>query len=127
MWLGLADDVASVRPYEGLAPLWEMVARSAYAQLRHSPPLLALTVAGLLLVYAAPPVTAAAGAPAGAAAWALMTVSYLPMVRYHRQPWWVAPTLPAVAVLYLLMTVDSAVRHHRGRGARWKGRTYART
>ncbi|MEU1166977.1 hypothetical protein ABZ372_44335, partial [Streptomyces sp. NPDC005921] len=25
-----------------------------------------------------------------------------------------------------LMTVDSAVQHYRGRGAAWKGRTYAR-
>ncbi|MDT0381228.1 glycosyltransferase [Streptomyces sp. DSM 42041] len=127
VWLGLAGEVASVRPYEGLAPLWAMVARSAYAQLRHSRSLLAVTVAGLLLVYVAPPATALAGHAVGWAAWALMTLSYLPAVRYHRVPWWVVLTLPAVAVLYLLMTVDSAVRHHRGAGAAWKGRTYAGT
>ncbi len=127
IWLGLADGVASVRPYDGLAPLWAMVARSAYAQLRNSPLLLAGTLPGLALVYLVPPVTALAGSLPGAVAWAVMTGTYLPMVRYHRQPWWVAVTLPAVAALYLLMTVDSALRHHRGRGAAWKGRTYART
>ena len=37
-----------------------------------------------------------------------------------------APLLPLTALLYLLMTVDSAVRHHLGQGAAWKGRTYAR-
>ncbi|MBC7267369.1 MAG: glycosyltransferase, partial [Streptomyces sp.] len=49
IWLGLADRVDSVRPYPRLHDLWGMVARSAYAQLRHSPLLLAGTVAGLVL------------------------------------------------------------------------------
>jgi hypothetical protein len=49
----------------------------------------------------------------------------VPMLRYYRQPPWRALALPATAALYLLMTIDSALRHHRGRGAAWKGRTYA--
>ncbi|MFJ8074212.1 glycosyltransferase [Streptomyces sp. NPDC096176] len=134
IWLGLADRVDSVRPYPRLADLWRMVSRSAYAQLRHSPPLLAGTVAGLALVYLAPPAALCAGlwahdpaaAWAGGLAWAVMTGTYLPMLRYYRQPPLLALTLPFTAVLYLLMTVDSAVQHYRGRGAAWKGRTYAR-
>ncbi|MFD0373238.1 glycosyltransferase [Streptomyces sp. NPDC127114] len=134
IWLGLAERVDSVRPYPGLAELWRMVSRSAYAQLRHSPLVLAGTVAGLALVYLAPPVTLLAGliagdrpaAWAGGLAWAVMAGTYLPMLRYYRQPPWLAPLLPFTALLYLLMTVDSAVQHHRGRGAAWKGRTYAR-
>lgn len=55
-----------------------------------------------------------------------MTVTYVPMLRYYRQPLWLAPLLPVTAFLYLLMTVDSAVQHYRGRGAAWKGRTYTR-
>ncbi|MFV2121725.1 glycosyltransferase, partial [Streptomyces sp. Act-28] len=51
LWLGLAEHVESVRPYPRLADLWRMVARSAYAQLRHNGLLLAATVAGLALVY----------------------------------------------------------------------------
>ncbi|MFE4693040.1 glycosyltransferase [Streptomyces sp. NPDC056749] len=134
IWLGLADRVDSVRPYPRLADLWDMVARSAYAQLRHSPVLLAGTVLGLGLVYVAPPVTLVTGlltgdpvaAVAGGAAWAVMAGTYVPMLGYYRQPLWPALLLPFTAVLYLLMTVDSAVRHHRGLGAAWKGRTYAR-
>ncbi|NEC29450.1 glycosyl transferase family 2, partial [Streptomyces sp. SID8111] len=80
------------------------------------------------------PLAVAAGAAAGdgpaaalgAAAWLVMAGTYLPMLRYYRQPWWLAPLLPFTASLYLLMTVDSAVQHRRGRGAAWKGRTYAR-
>ncbi|MBA9044210.1 hopene-associated glycosyltransferase HpnB [Streptomyces phaeogriseichromatogenes] len=134
VWLGLADRVDSVRPYPRLGDLWRMVSRSAYAQLRHSPPLLLGTVAGLALVYLVPPVAVLAGAAAGsgpvagvgALAWAVMAGTYLPMLRYYRQPLWLAPLLPYTAFLYLLMTVDSAVQHYRGRGAAWKGRTYAR-
>ncbi|MBC7271592.1 MAG: glycosyl transferase family 2, partial [Streptomyces sp.] len=134
IWLGLADRVDSVRPYPRLHDLWGMVARSAYAQLRHSPLLLAGTVAGLVLVYLVPPVALVVGvaggdgvvAVLGAAAWLVMAGTYLPMLRYYRQPPWLAPLLPFTAALYLVMTVDSAVRHHQGRGAAWKGRTYAR-
>ncbi|MFJ8615755.1 glycosyltransferase [Streptomyces clavifer] len=134
IWLGLAERVDSVRPCPRLADLWQMISRSAYAQLRYNPLLLAGTVVGLGLVYGAPPATLAAGllsgdaaaAWAGGAAWAVMAGTYMPMLGYYRQSLWLAPLLPFTAVLYLLMTVDSAVRHHRGRGAAWKGRTYAR-
>ncbi|MEV5978614.1 glycosyltransferase [Streptomyces sp. NPDC052114] len=134
IWLGLAERVDSVRPYPRLADLWRMVSRSAYAQLRHNPLLLVGTVAGLALVYLAPPVALVVGVvtgdvaatAAGGLAWLVMTATYLPMLRHYRQPPWLAPLLPGTAFLYLLMTVDSAVQHYRGRGAAWKGRTYAR-
>ncbi|MFF4007690.1 glycosyltransferase [Streptomyces sp. NPDC001717] len=134
IWLGLAERVDSVRPYPVLGDLWRMVSRSAYAQLRHRPLLLAGTVAGLVLVYLVPPVALLGGlatghpavAWAGGLAWLLMAGTYLPMLRYHRQSPALAPLLPFTAFLYLLMTVDSAVQHYRGRGAAWKGRTYAR-
>ncbi|MGW7246857.1 glycosyltransferase [Streptomyces decoyicus] len=132
IWLGLADRVDSVRPYPRPGELWRMVSRSAYAQLRHQPLLLLGTVLGLALVYLVPPVALAAGladgdtavAALGGAAWAVMCGTYLPMLRYYGQPPWAAPLLPFTALLYLLMTVDSAVQHYRGRGAAWKGRTY---
>ncbi|MFT2020038.1 glycosyltransferase [Streptomyces sp. 796.1] len=134
IWLGLAERVDSVRPYPHLRELWQMVARSAYAQLRHNPLLLLGTVLGLAVIYLAPPVAVCVGALqgerttwlVGAVTWAVLAGSYLPMLRYYRQPAWLAPLLPLIALLYLLMTVDSAVQHYRGRGAAWKGRTYTR-
>ncbi|MFG3029809.1 glycosyltransferase [Streptomyces sp. NPDC048253] len=134
VWLGLADRVDSVRPYPRLHDLWRMVSRSAYAQLRHSPLLLTGTVLGLALVYLVPPLALFGGLAAGSGAtavlgglaWLVMAGTYVPMLRYYRQPLWLAPLLPFTAFLYLLMTVDSAVQHYRGRGAAWKGRTYAR-
>ncbi|MGH3096869.1 MAG: glycosyltransferase [Streptosporangiales bacterium] len=129
-WLGLATDVWSRRSYARLGDLWDMVARSAYTQLRHSPLLLAATVAGLLLLYAVPPVAGVAGLVAGApaaaglglGAWVIMAITYVPMLRVYRLGWWRAPTLPALAVLYVAMTLDSARRHRAGRGGMWKGR-----
>ncbi|MDQ0402184.1 hopene-associated glycosyltransferase HpnB [Streptomyces sp. DSM 40167] len=134
VWLGLAERADSVRPYPRLRDLWRMVARSAYAQLRHNPLVLAGTVVGLALVYLVPPLAVVVGAARGetaaavlgGAAWLVMAGTYAPMVRHYRQPLWLAPLLPFTAFLYLLMTVDSAVQHYRGRGAAWKGRTYAR-
>lgn len=138
VWLGLAGGVTSRRPYPHLADLWSMIARSAYTQLRYSPALLAGTVAGLLLVYAVPPAAAVAGlvalalgggaaagwtAGAGLAGWALMSASYLPMLRLYRLAPLRAPMLAPIALLHAAMTVDSARRHHSGQGATWKGRT----
>ena len=138
-WLGLSRQVVSVRPYPGLASLWQMVARSAYTQLNYSPLLLAGTLLGLLFSYALPPaaaitgvVTIAAGtvtapaalaAGAGLAGWALMSLSYLPMLRLYRLSPLRAPGLPLIALLYAAMTADSARRHYAGRGAEWRGRT----
>ena len=135
IWLGLADQVASVRPYPKLADLWQMVARSAYAQLRYSVLLLAGTLLGLSLVFLVPVAATIGGLVAGdwliaglgAVTYLIMSATFVPMLRYYRQPVLLAFTLPFTATLYLAMTVDSARRHWLGRGASWKGRTYAAT
>jgi len=139
-WLGWTTQVRSVRPYPRLADLWDMVARSAYTQLRYSPVLLAGTVAGLAWLYLLPPAAALAGLAAlaagggqgwgwvlgaGLAGWAAMTVSFLPVLRLYRLSPLRAPALPLIAALYVAMTVDSARRHRAGRGGEWKGRTVA--
>jgi hopene-associated glycosyltransferase HpnB len=137
-WLGLTTSVISRRPYPRLPGLWDMIARSAYTQLRYSPVALAGTLAGLLWLYALPPAAALGGlawlaagggptaawlAAAGLAGWAIMTVSYVPILRLYRLSPWRAPGLPLIAVMYAAMTADSARRYHLGRGGQWKGRT----
>jgi hopene-associated glycosyltransferase HpnB len=134
-WLGLSRQVVSVRPYPRLAHLWQMIARSAYTQLNYSPALLVATIAGLLFIYALPPASAITGLAAGAvtapaalaagaglAGWALMSLSYLPMLRLYRLSPLRVPGLPLIALLYAAMTADSARRHYTGRGAEWRGR-----
>lgn len=117
------SDVTSIRVYRGLRPIWRMVRRSAFDQLRYSWLLLAGTVAGLALLFAAPPALVVAGAAAGspgvaalgAAAWLAATGAYLPTIRYFRQPLLWVLTLPAGGLLYGAMTVDSALDHVRRR------------
>lgn len=132
IWLGLAETMDSLRPNGGLSGIWGMVARTAYTQLHYSPLLLAGTVLGMALVYFAAPVAVLAwalggdpvGGIAGLAAWALMSVSFVPTLRLYHRPIWFGPLLPVAATLYSLMTLSSAWRHWRGRGGAWKGRTY---
>jgi len=130
IWLGLTNRVVSLRPYPRVGDIRRMVSRSAYAQLRRSPLLLAGTVAGLALTFAAAPLLAIfAGYPSwalGVAAWGLMAIAFQPTLRFYRvSPLW-GPMLPLIAVAYLGFTVDSAYQHLRGRGGMWKGRAQAR-
>jgi hopene-associated glycosyltransferase HpnB len=133
LWLGLADASLSLRVYDKLADIWAMVARSAYAQLRHSPLLLLGTVIGLAIIYLAPPLIAllypmhgdSAAALLAGTAWLAMTISFVPMLAYYRLSWPWALTLPLAALLYIAMTIDSARRHAKGAGGAWKGRHYA--
>ena len=62
----------------------------------------------------------------GLATLLLMWIAYYPTWRLYRRIGWAFFALPAAAVLYTLMTIDSAWRHLRGRGGGWKNRTYAR-
>lgn len=129
IWLGLTERVVSLRPYPAFGDIRRMVARSAYAQLKYSPLLLAGTVLGLVVTYLAAPVLALTGAGAtrwmALTTWALMSLAFWPILRFYRlSPLW-APTLPAIAATYLAFTLDSAYQHMMGRGGMWKGRAQA--
>ncbi|GAA0607498.1 hypothetical protein GCM10009416_50510 [Craurococcus roseus] len=125
IWLGLTERAESLRPYPHVGDIRRMVARTAYAQLGYSPALLAGTVAGLALVFLAPPLLAlfAEGAPRllGAAAWAAMALAYAPTLRRFGLSPLRAAAMPAAAAAYLLFTVDSALAERGGRGGMWKG------
>lgn len=126
IWLGLAHSVHSIRKYESIGDIQQMVSRSAYAQLRYSPLLLAGTTLGLTLVFlTAPVLVVLASWPAkllSSATWVLMSRSYQPMLRYYARHGLWGAALPLVTVLYLVFTLNSAYQHLRGRGGMWKGR-----
>lgn len=134
IWLGLSDTTHSLRPYDSLASLWEMVARTAYTQLNYSPWLLLGTIVGMILVYLVPPFSVIGGfafhllplASLGGLTWGGMVVAYRPTLRSYGQPTLLGVLLPAIATLYLFATIDSAWRHWRGYGGAWKGRTYTK-
>ncbi|GAC1488119.1 MAG: hypothetical protein NVS2B11_13620 [Acetobacteraceae bacterium] len=128
IYLGHSRLARSLRPYPGAADIWRMVARTAYVQLRFSPPILLGALLGLALIWLAPPLLAVfATGPArwlGALAWAGSTLSYVPTLRRFRQsPLW-ALALPAIAAFYMAAALGSVLDHHRGRGVVWKRRAY---
>jgi len=129
IWLGLTERVVSIRPYPAFDDIRRMVVRSAYAQLRYSPLLLLGTVAGMALTYLVPPVLTIFGSGlarfCALAAWLLMALAFQPTLRFYRlSPLW-GFALPAIALQYLIYTLDSAYQYMRGQGGSWKGRVQA--
>ena len=53
-----------------------------------------------------------------------MAIAYRPTLRLYGQSGWLALLLPLAALLFTLMTVDSARRHWCKQGGSWKGRSY---
>jgi hopene-associated glycosyltransferase HpnB len=129
-WTGQSRLVTSTRGYNGLREIWDMVARSAYTQLRYSPLLLLLTTLAIGVLFIGP-LTGLLRADttlrlAGLGAWLAMGASYLPTLRfYERSPLW-ALAMPLTGALYLAMTWTSAIRYYSGVRSVWKGRSYRR-
>ncbi|WP_339390604.1 glycosyltransferase [Crocosphaera watsonii] len=132
IWLGLSEKTLSLRPYENLDSIWNMVARTAYTQLNYSPLLLIGTLLGLTIVYLVAPIGLIMGliiqntvmTILGGITWLLMSISYLPTLKLYQCSLLWSLTLPLIGLLYGLMTLDSAWRHWRGKGGGWKGRVY---
>jgi len=130
-WIGLTHSAKSQRTYPSLSSFWNMVARTAFSQLRYSVLLLLLTTLLMVLVFWCPFLGLAnRSSILRTASWVglvSMWAAYLPVVRFYRQTSFLMITLPVVASLYLLMTWSSAVRCWRGHRSMWKGRSYGRT
>ncbi|HLX27458.1 MAG TPA: glycosyltransferase [Casimicrobiaceae bacterium] len=130
--IALTDRVRSLRAYPGFADIRRMIVRTAFTELEFSPWRLAAATAAMIVVFVAPPVLALApvGTLArvlGGAAWLLMALAYQPMLRFYRlSPAW-GLALPAIAAIYVALTIESAILHWRGRGGEWKGRVRPRT
>lgn len=125
IYLGLTENASSIRPYRSFAVIGRMISRNAFYQLRHSLWLLLGTILGLGVTYLAPVALLFFGGWAsilGAIAWAIMTMAFLPMVRFYAlSPLW-ALTLPLIAIFYAGATIHSAVQYWLGRGGEWKDR-----
>lgn len=124
--LALTRGACTLRRYESIGEIGRLISRTAFNQLRHSYGLLILTIAGLAVTYLAPPLLVLSGRPLagslGLAAWALMCLAYLPMLRFYRRHALWSASLPAIAAFYAGATLHSAWQYGRGRGGAWKGR-----
>jgi hypothetical protein len=129
VWLGPARHTTSIREYRSWRPIWDMVVRSAFAQLDYSALMLTLTLLMLSLTYLAPPLLLLSPEPpamlCGAVSWLGMSIALLPTLRAYDVPRPIAVLLPLIALFYVSATVASAVLFWRGRGGYWKGRVQA--
>ena len=130
VWLGVAEETRSVRPYGSWRPLWDMVSRCAFAQINYSTGILLSVTVGMAVTYLAPPLLVLLSGETlavvlGGSTWLAMTLAFLPTVRLYRCPALVAPLLPAIALFYMAATLASAIQFWRGRGGAWKGRYQA--
>ena len=129
IWMGLTRASVSLRSYGSFAEIRDLIARTAFTQLRYSFFLLLVTVTGLFVAYLLPWVLFFAYP--GEAWWfvdttiALMAASFVVTVRFYGLSWPWALTLPVAAMFYGYATCVSAVRYWLGRGAQWKGRSQA--
>ena len=129
VWLGLANDVVSLRGYPRWGDAWMLIARSAFTQLGFRIAMLGLTMLSMTATYVlGPALFLFDPTPArivAAAATFMMLFAYQPTLQYYRlSPAW-ALALPAIAMFYTAATVDSALRYWSGRGGAWKGRFQA--
>ena len=129
VWLGAAQDTISIREYRSPRPIWDMIARCAFAQLGFSVTALIAMVVALTVIFLMPPLLLLSGSTLavmlGGIAWLAMSLAYLPMLRFYRCPVVLASLLPVIALFYTVATIGSAVQFWRGRGGRWKGRYQA--
>jgi len=129
-WIGLTHSVHSLRRYDNLAGIWNMVARTAFFQLHYSMLFLVGTTAIMLIVFWLP-VAGLFFAPVSAkiisaCALAGLVLSYIPTLRFYGRSRAWGLTMPLIAILYLAMTWSSAFRFWVGAGPSWKGRFYTK-
>jgi hopene-associated glycosyltransferase HpnB len=127
-WIGLTHSVGSLRFYDHLSEIWNMVARMAFRQLRYSVLLLFLCTAVMAMASWLPvagllfPVVIAK--LISTVALCVMVLTCYPTLKFYglSRRWGIA--MPPVGRLYLGMPWTSAVRFWQGKGSRWKGQFY---
>ena len=129
IWMGLTRQSISLRAYHSFAEIRDLIARTAFTQLRYSIFLLLGTLVGLIVTYIAPVallfVHNDITRSIALLTWLTMSFLFLPTIRFYRlSPYW-ALLLPLTAAFYAYATVLSAIRYYANRGAQWKGRSQA--
>ena len=127
-WIGLSHSVRSLRPYNDLGIIWNMVARNGFTQLGYSKLVLSFCTIIMLASFFMPGIGLLLSPVylklLSAFCLIAMMLTYLPTLRFYGISGWWALTMPVIGTLYLAMTWTSAINHWLGKTAEWKGRTY---
>ncbi len=129
IWIGLTRSVISQRKYTKLSDIWNMVARTAFTQLKYSISLLILCTIMMAASFIFPFLGLLSNnIYAILISWlalSVMIITYMPTIKFYGLSKLWALTLPISGVLYLMMTWSSAIRFFMGKRSEWKGRTYS--
>ena len=129
IWMGLTRSSVSLRSCATFTAIRDLIARTAFTELRYSSFLLIATLLALFVTYILPWISFLAGDdPAwflAGTALCLMAVSFGVTVRFYNLSFFWALTLPISAAFYGYATCVSALRYWLGRGGQWKGRSQA--
>ena len=132
IWIGLTNCVKSEREYKKLSEIWQMVSRTAFEQLNNSITILLLSIFGLIVLYLLFPfviilslfnfeilnfVLALIG-------YSIISVIYLPTIKFYNLSKFNALVLPFSALIYISITLNSAINYFLGFGNVWKERKY---
>ena len=132
IWIGLTNCVKSEREYKKLGEIWQMVSRTAFEQLNNSITILLLSIFGLIILYLLFPliiilslfnfeilnfVLALFG-------YSIISVIYLPTIKFYNLSKFNALLLPFSALIYIFITLNSAINYYLGYGNVWKARKY---
>ena len=127
--LSLTKSAVCIRSYRRLRDVWNMVARTAFTQLRCSWLALFGTVLGFAIMLILP-VAGICVFIAGAVSHNVILISiiallsvaitYVPTLRFFDLCVWRAFTLPFAGMLHAAMTISSAINHLLGRQV-WRG------
>jgi hopene-associated glycosyltransferase HpnB len=130
IWMGLTRASVSLRSYKHFSEIRDMIARTAFTQLRYSGLLLLGTMIGMVLTFIFPVFFSFSANrqvwPFALAAWCVMTSAYLPTIAFYKIRPIFAPLLPIAALFFIFATWLSAVRYWTGNGGQWKGRAQAK-
>ena len=137
IWLGLSNQIKSGRSYRNLKSIWNMVSRTAFEQLNHSLILLFICILGLTIVYLFPlavmfiillffqlDLQHLHLVVVNFTSFILMIKIILPTLNFYGVNKHFALAFPITAVLYICMTITSAVNYTLFFGNTWKGRKY---
>lgn len=129
-WIGLSHSVRSQRSYQSVREIWDMVARTAFTQLRYSIGLLILCTLLMLLGFMVPLLSLiwppwSLSNSSAALTLVLMMSTFRPVLRFYGRASAWALAFPIIGILFLAMTWTSALRYWRGERAQWRGRIYS--
>ena len=132
IWIGLTNCVISERKYKKLGEIWQMVSRTAFEQLNNSITILLLSLFGLMILYLLFPLILIISIfnfeilnfLLALAGYSLISVIYLPTIKFYNLSKLNALILPFSALIYIFITLNSAINYYLGYGNVWKERKY---